>query len=249
MKTNTNKYPFQVVYEDNHLIVVNKDSGVLVQGDKTGDTTLSDYVKEYIKEKYDKPGKVFLGTIHRIDRPVSGLVMFARTSKALERMNKMMREKKIFKTYWAVVKKRPREADGRLNHWLIKDSSKNVTTAYDKEKEGALKATLTYKSLGKLNDHWLLEVSPITGRPHQIRVQLSTIGSPIRGDVKYGFVKLNPGKRDINLHARRLHFNHPVTKEPVTLVAPLPSNDFWEQFLSLERLSTREIQSLLTNQI
>lgn len=249
MKENTTKYPFQVVYEDNHLIVVNKESGVLVQGDRTGDTTLSDYVKAYIKEKYDKPGNVYLGTVHRIDRPVSGLVMFARTSKALERMNKMMREKKIYKTYWAVVKKRPRESDGRLNHWLIKDSSKNMTKAYEEEKEGAQKATLTYKTLGKLNDHWLLEVSPITGRPHQIRVQLSTIGSPIRGDVKYGFAKFNPGKRDINLHARRLHFTHPVTKEPVTLVAGLPNNDFWEQFLTLDKLSTREIQSLLTNQI
>ena len=245
---NKQKYPFEVIYEDNHLIVVNKESGVLVQGDKTKDTNLAEYVKAYIKEKYNKPGNVYLGTVHRIDRPVSGLVIFARTSKALERMNKMMRERKIYKTYWAIVKRRPREKEDRLNHWLIKDTVKNVTKAYDDEKEGSQKATLTYKTLGNLNDHWLLEVSPLTGRPHQIRVQLSTIGSPIRGDLKYGFGKPNPGGRDINLHARRLQFAHPVTKEPITVIAPLPETDFWEQYLSLERMSSREIVSLMDNQ-
>ncbi len=228
-----NEY-FQVVYEDNHLIIVNKSSGVLVQGDETGDTTLADLVKQYIKDKYQKPGDVFLGTVHRIDRPVSGLVVFARTSKALERMNELFRRRDVQKTYWAVVKQRPAELRGKLMHWLIKDEARNVTTAYEREVEGSQKAELTYQVLGKLNDHYLLEVNPITGRPHQIRVQLAKIGSPIRGDVKYGFAKPNPDG-SINLHARRLYFVHPIKKEPVICVAGLPDNPFWEQFLTLDK--------------
>lgn len=250
MKKEKNKFPFQVVYEDNHLIVVNKESGVLVQGDQTKDKCLGDYVKQYIKEKYDKPGAVFLGTVHRLDRPVSGLVIFAKTSKALERMNKMMRDHKIYKTYWAIVKRRPSVMEGRLTHWLVKDPVKNITAAFDDEKDAkgkALKATLTFKALGKLNDHWLLEISPLTGRPHQIRVQLAAMGCPIRGDIKYGFGKLNPSKRDINLHARRLFFTHPVTKEPITLVAALPNEDFWEQYLTLEKIKDKELRNLLDN--
>ncbi|MBC7920487.1 MAG: RluA family pseudouridine synthase [Ferruginibacter sp.] len=228
-----NKYA-QVIYEDNHLIIVNKSSGVLVQGDATGDPILSDMVKQYIKEKYGKPGDVFLGTVHRIDRPVSGLVVFARTSKALERMNELFRQREVQKTYWAVVKQRPAEPKAKLVHWLVKDEARNVTTAYDYEVEGGQKAELSYEVLGKLNDHYLLEVNPTTGRPHQIRTQLARIGSPIRGDVKYGFVRPNPDG-GINLHARRLYFIHPIKKEPLICVAGLPENPFWEQFLILDR--------------
>jgi 23S rRNA pseudouridine1911/1915/1917 synthase len=224
---------FSVEYEDNHLIVVNKKSGVLVQGDKTGDVPLAEHVKEYLKEKYNKPGNVFAGVVHRIDRPVSGLVLLARTSKALERMNEQFKSRKIRKIYWAVVKRRPADLQGKLVHWLKKDERTNTSKAYNEEIPGSLKAELSYKVLGKLNDHYLLEVSPITGRPHQIRVQLAEIGSPIRGDIKYGFAKPNEDA-SINLHARKLKFLHPVKKEPVTVVGSLPENHFWEQFLSLD---------------
>lgn len=238
------KRPFLVVYEDNHLIVVNKRSGVLVQGDKTGDKNLSDYVKEYIKEKYDKPGAVFLGTIHRIDRPVSGLVAFGRTSKGLERMNKLLREKKLYKTYWAIVKRKPKEAKGKLTNWLVKDPKTNKVTAHNHEVPNSKKAELTYKVLGALNDHYLLEVLPITGRPHQIRVQLAAMGCPIRGDIKYGFSQPNPDK-SINLHARKLNFVHPVTKEAIHVKAPLPENQFWEQFLVFDQKDKRDIRNVL----
>lgn len=238
------KYPFHVEFEDNHLIIVNKPAGVLVQGDHTGDKTLADYVKDYIKEKYNKPGAVFLGTVHRIDRPVSGLVIFAKTSKALERMNKMFRDQKIYKTYWALVKRRPREKSGKLTHWLRKDPEKNVTKAYEEEKSKTLRAELDYKVMGKMNDHYMLQVNPRTGRPHQIRVQLSTIGSPIRGDLKYGFRRPNEDK-SICLHARKLHFIHPVKNEPVTVVGSLPEYEFWEQFLALDKIDNRDIKQLL----
>ncbi|MEL6535697.1 MAG: RNA pseudouridine synthase [Bacteroidota bacterium] len=224
---------YRVIYEDNHLLVVDKASGVLVQGDKTGDTPLVELCKEYIKEKYEKPGAVFLGVVHRLDRPVSGVVVLARTSKALERMNALFRKRDVHKTYWAITKRRPREMKGKLVHYLEKDEKRNVTTAHDYPKEGAQKAELNYKVLGKLNDHWLIEVEPITGRPHQIRVQLASMGCPIRGDVKYGFPKPNTDG-SIHLHAKNLVFEHPVKKEQMIFRAGVPRTDFWEQFLQFE---------------
>lgn len=224
---------FHVIYEDNHLIIVNKPAGLLVQGDATGDVPLLDLVKEYIKEKYEKPGDVFLGTVHRIDRPVSGLVVFARTSKALERMNEIFRKRDVQKTYWAVVRKRPPKKQDKLSSWLVKDEARNVVSAYDYPAPNAQKAELTYRLLGEINKHFLLEVTPITGRPHQIRVQLAQIGCPIRGDVKYGSPKPN-ADGSINLHARRLFFTHPVKKEPILCRAALPNDPFWEEFLELD---------------
>lgn len=224
---------FQVIFEDNHLLIVNKAGGILVQGDKTGDKPLVELCKEYIKEKYQKPGDVFLGVVHRIDRPVSGLVIFARTSKALERMNKLFKSNTIHKTYWAVVKNKPSKEKDKLVHWLRKDSIANVTTAFDYEAPESKRSELYYKVLGKKNDYYLLEVHPITGRPHQIRVQLASIGCPIRGDLKYGFPKPNPDG-NINLHAKNVRFIHPVKNEQVFLRAGLPEQEFWEQFLSLE---------------
>ncbi|TAE48288.1 MAG: RluA family pseudouridine synthase [Cytophagia bacterium] len=226
-------YPFQVLYEDNHLLIVNKRAGLLTQGDETRDKTLADYAKEYIKEKYEKPGDVFLGIPHRLDRPVSGLIILARTSKGLERMTELFRERKIQKTYWAIVKRKPKEEKGKLTHWLIKDEKRNFVTAYDYPQENALKAELNYRVLGELNDHFLIEVNPITGRPHQIRVQLASMGCPIRGDIKYGFSKPNLDA-SINLHSRRAYFIHPVKKEPILVKAGLPESDFWEQFLVLD---------------
>ncbi|KEO72863.1 RluA family pseudouridine synthase [Anditalea andensis] len=233
------KQPFTVVYEDNHLLVVNKAAGVLVQGDKTGDKTLTDFCREYIKHKYNKPGDVFLHPVHRLDRPVSGLVIFARTSKGLERMMELFRKREIHKVYWAVVKKKPKEEMGKLTHYLTKDENRNLVTAHEKEVSASQKAELNFKRLGTLNDHWLLEVRPVTGRPHQIRVQLSSMGSPIRGDVKYGFVKPNQDA-SINLHAFHLVFTHPIKKEKLFLRAGLPTEPFWEQFLEFEEIKAKD---------
>jgi 23S rRNA pseudouridine1911/1915/1917 synthase len=233
------KIPFQVVYEDNHLLVVNKPAGMLVQGDSTRDKPLVEYAKDYVKEKYNKPGKVFMGVVHRLDRPVSGLVVLARTSKALERMNKIFRDRKVQKKYWAIVKKKPYPAKGKLVHFLIKDSSNNTVKAYDEQEEGTQKAELSYKLSGSLNNHHLLEVYPITGRSHQIRVQLSKNGTPIRGDVKYGFHKPN-ADGSINLHALSLYFEHPVKKEAMTFKAALPENEFWEQYLIFDSVKVKD---------
>jgi 23S rRNA pseudouridine1911/1915/1917 synthase len=220
---------FSVVYEDNHLLVVNKASGILVQGDATGDIPLVERCKEYIKTKYRKPGAVFMGVVHRIDRPVSGIVVLARTSKALERMNALFREKETKKTYWAVVKNKPAQEEGRLVHWLQKDEKKNKTTAFTKETVGASRSELTYKTISYRNGFYLLEITPITGRPHQIRVQLASLHSPIRGDVKYGYPEPNEDG-SICLHAHHLEFIHPVKKESVYFEAPLPDTGYWKLF-------------------
>ncbi len=197
-----------------------------MQGDSTGDKPLVELAKDYIAKEFNKPGAVFLGVVHRLDRPVSGIVVLARTSKALERMNELFRSRQTAKTYWALVKKKPPKQEDTLIHWLQKDSSKNKTTAFMKERPGALRAELNYKILEPIQDHWLLEINPITGRPHQIRVQLACIGCPIRGDLKYGYPEANTDA-SINLHARRLSFTHPVKKEIVTFEAPLPNEEFW----------------------
>jgi len=226
--------PFSVLYEDNHLLVVNKSSGILVQGDATGDTPLVELCKEYIKEKYKKPGAVFLGVVHRLDRPVSGLVVLARTSKALERMNELFRERETTKTYWAIVKNKPRQQEEVLIHWLSKDEQKNKATAYTRETPGALRSELSYKIIGQSSNGYLLEVNPVTGRPHQIRVQLSTIGCPIVGDLKYGYPEAN-SDGSICLHAKRLAFVHPVKKETVVFDAAIPAKGFWNNFLNLQK--------------
>jgi 23S rRNA pseudouridine1911/1915/1917 synthase len=223
------KNPFSVIYEDNHLLIVNKSAGILVQGDETGDKPLVEFCKDYVKEKYHKPGPVFLGVVHRIDRPVSGIVVLARTSKALERMNELFREKQTKKTYWAVVRNKPPLSEQILVHWLVKDEKKNKTQAYHQEHAGALRSELAYKIIGQESGHWLLEVNPVTGRPHQIRVQLASIGCPIRGDLKYGDSEPN-GDASICLHSRKLQFIHPVKKELVTFQAPLPSVAEWNPF-------------------
>ncbi|MFY0593443.1 RluA family pseudouridine synthase [Roseivirga sp.] len=229
----------QPLYEDNHLLIVNKPAGILIQGDSTGDKPLVEHCKDYIKEKYKKPGAVFLHPVHRLDRPVSGVIVFARTSKALERMNKIFASRKVQKTYWAIVKKHPPQKKGKLVSWLVKDTKRNVTTAYAEPVEGGLKAETNFKWMGKLNNHHLIEVEPLTGRPHQIRVHLAEMGSPIRGDLRYGFSKPNPDK-SINLHARRLYFEHPVKKEPLIITAGLPTDQFWEQFLTLDDIKVKD---------
>jgi 23S rRNA pseudouridine1911/1915/1917 synthase len=220
----------EVLYEDNHIIAVNKRPSDIVQGDKTGDTPLSDFVKQYVKKKYNKPGDVFIGTVHRIDRPVSGVVLFARTSKALTRLNKMFQDKQIQKTYWAVVKNKPENLKGKLVHYLKKDSAKNMSKAYSKEIPGSSRSELDYELILSSNNFNLIEVTPITGRHHQIRVQLSKMGCPIKGDVKYGF---NRGNKDasIHLHARKIEFIHPIKKEKLTIVAPPPNDVLWNEFV------------------
>jgi 23S rRNA pseudouridine1911/1915/1917 synthase len=221
-----------VLYEDNHIIAINKNPSDIVQGDKTGDKPLGDFVKAYIKKKYNKPGDVFLGVVHRIDRPVSGVILFAKTSKALSRLNKLFQERSIKKTYWAVVKNEPEQLDNKLVHFLKKNQQKNKSFAFKREEDGALRSELDYKTIKKLNSFYLLEVKPKTGRHHQIRVQLSAIGCPIKGDIKYGSKRTN-SNASIHLHARKIEFIHPVKKEKIEIIAPPPIKDsIWEACLN-----------------
>lgn len=218
-----------VVYEDNHIIVVNKTSSEIVQGDKTGDTPLSEMVKQYLKEKYHKPGNVFIGVTHRLDRPVSGLVVFAKTSKALPRLNEMFRNGEVKKTYWAIVKECPKETEGELVHYLVRNEKQNKSYAYDKEVKNSKKAVLHYKLIGHSQNYYLLEVDLKTGRHHQIRCQLAKMGCPIKGDLKYGSPRSNPDG-SICLHARTVQFVHPVSKEEIRLTAPVPEDNLWNGF-------------------
>ncbi|MGP1554223.1 MAG: RluA family pseudouridine synthase [Prevotella intermedia] len=219
----------QVLYEDNHIIVVYKESGEIVQGDKTGDKPLSETIKAWIKEKYAKPGNVFLGVVHRLDRPVSGLVVFAKTSKALSRLNDMFRKGEVKKTYWAMVQTPPAEPEGTLTNWLVRNEKQNKSYAYDHEVPNAKKAILKYKTVGQTEHYTLLEVNLLTGRHHQIRCQLSAIGCPIKGDLKYGARRSNPDG-SISLLSRTVEFIHPISKENISVVSPLPAEKVWDNF-------------------
>ena len=215
-----------VVYEDNHIIIVNKQSGEIVQGDKTGDTPLSDIVKQYIKDKYNKPGNVFLGVVHRLDRPVSGLVVFAKTSKALSRLNEMFRTGDVHKTYWAIVKKNDIAPEATLTDWLTRNERQNKSYAHNREVPGAKKAVLSYKVRSVSDNYMLLEVQLMTGRHHQIRCHLAHMGCPIKGDLKYGSPRSNPDG-SISLMSRRVEFVHPVSKETIAVEAPVPNDRLW----------------------
>lgn len=228
----SNKNNLQVIYEDNHLIIINKRAGDIVQGDKTGDTPLSDVVKAYIKEKDNKPGNVYLGVVHRLDRPTTGVIVFAKTSKALPRLNKLFSEKTAVKTYWAIVKNTPPKTEDTLIHWLKKNPKTNKSTAYLKEVPGSKKAILHYKLLKKLDNYYLLEIALETGRHHQIRSQLASIGCIIKGDLKYGADRSNPDG-SIHLHARQLTFSHPVSNIHLDIIAPPPSHDAIWNFCQL----------------
>jgi len=219
----------KVVYEDNHIIIVSKMSGEIVQGDKTGDVPLSETVKQYIKDKYQKPGAIFLGVVHRLDRPVSGLVVFARTSKALTRLNKMFRDGEVHKTYWAIVQQPPKQTEGLLENWLIRNEKQNKSYAYDYEVPNSKKAVLRYRVLANSERYFLLEVQLLTGRHHQIRCQLSAMGCPIKGDLKYGARRSNPDG-SISLLSRHMEFVHPVSKERIVVDSPLPVEPLWQKF-------------------
>lgn len=223
----SNKNNLQILHEDNHLIVVNKRVGDIVQGDKTGDKPLSEVVKEYIKDKYNKPGEVFLGVVHRLDRPTTGIVVFARTSKALTRMNELFSNRETQKTYWTIVKNKPSKEEDKLVHYIKRNEKNNTSKAHIKEVPESKLASLDYKIFKELNNYFALEINLHTGRHHQIRAQLSAIGSPIKGDLKYGFDRSNPDG-GIHLHARKLVFLHPVTKEIMTIIAPTPSDSLWD---------------------
>ena len=226
MKVVSNKDNLQILHEDNHIIAINKRVGDIVQGDKTGDIPLSEVVKEYIKEKYKKPGEVFLGVVHRLDRPTTGIVVFARTSKALTRLNEMFSNRETQKTYWAIVKNKPEKEEDTLVHFLKRNEKNNTSKAHIKEVEASKKAILDYTLLKELDNYSALEINLHTGRHHQIRAQLAAIGSPIKGDLKYGFERSNTDG-GIHLHARKLNFIHPVTKVTIELIAPTPNDKIW----------------------
>jgi 23S rRNA pseudouridine1911/1915/1917 synthase len=228
---NINDLPKHILFEDNHLIIINKLPSQIVQGDKTGDEPLSDKVKKYIKEKYNKPGEVFLGVVHRLDRPVSGIVLFARTSKALSRLNEMLKTREIKKTYWAIVKNLPLEKSGHLIHYIYRDEKKNKSFIVSEKRKDAKKAELIYCLLKSSDNYNLLEIELLTGRHHQIRVQLAHIGCPIKGDLKYGFPRSNPDA-SIHLHSRRIEFIHPVKGEQVVIEADPPKDPLWDFFCS-----------------
>lgn len=228
MKTYSTKDNLQILFEDNHLIVVNKRVGDIVQGDQTGDKPLSEVVKEYIKEKYNKPGAVYLGVVHRLDRPTSGIVLFAKTSKALTRINESFKNRETQKTYWAIVKHEPPQSQGRLEHFLVRNPKNNTSKAHNKEVNGSKKAILEYQIIQKLQSYYVLEINLLTGRHHQIRSQLTAIGCPIKGDLKYGFNRSNPDG-GIHLHARALQFTHPVTQELLSIQAPTPPDILWNE--------------------
>ena len=220
----------QVLYEDNHIIAVNKTCSEIVQGDKTGDTPLSEILKQWLKEKYNKQGMVFIGVTHRLDRPVSGIVLFAKTSKALERMNAMFRDNQIRKSYWAIVKNPPPQPEGELVHYLVRNEKQNKSYASVNEKPHSKKAVLSYRLIARSDRYFLLEIDLKTGRHHQIRCQLAAIGCPVRGDLKYGYPRSNPDG-SISLHARKIQFVHPVSKNEIEIIAPVPSNDkLWQAF-------------------
>ncbi len=219
------------IYEDNHLIIVFKEAGEIVQGDKSGDKPLSETVKDYLKEKYHKPGNVFLGVVHRLDRPVAGLVVFARTSKALSRLNDMFRNGQVHKTYWAITKETPAQSEGTLDNWLVRNERQNKTYAYDREVPGSKKAVLKYRVVNRSERYTLLEINLLTGRHHQIRSQLAHMGCPIKGDLKYGAQRSNPDG-SISLLSRYVEFVHPVSKKLISVVSPLPDDPLWQAISS-----------------
>ena len=226
MKILSTKNNLQILHEDNHIIVINKRVGDIVQGDKTGDKPLSEVVKEYIKDKYNKPGEVFLGVVHRLDRPTTGIVVFARTSKALARLNELFKNRETQKTYWAIVKNKPQKTEDKLVHFLKRNEKNNTSKAHTNEVPESKIASLDYRIIKELTHYFALEINLHTGRHHQIRAQLSAIGSPIKGDLKYGFDRSNPDG-GIHLHARQLVFVHPVSKENIIIIAPAPEDPVW----------------------
>lgn len=221
----------EILYEDNHLIIVNKNNNEIVQGDKTGDEPLVETLKKYLKDKYKKPGNVFCGVTHRLDRPVSGIVVFAKTGKALTRLNAMFQTHDVKKTYWAIVKQMPEPAEGHLEHYILRNEKQNKSYAYDQPRAGAKRALLNYKTIGASDRYYLLEIDLETGRHHQIRCQLAAIGCPIKGDLKYGFARSN-ANGGISLHARRIEFIHPVSKKFISVTAPVPDDNLWRQMES-----------------